>query len=55
MIRICSKGKRLKGFAMIEGIAPEYPEVYMFVNMTMRAILINKSAREGANVVKLIF
>jgi hypothetical protein len=53
MLRIYDRQSRFYGFAIVEVHLPKDPELEMAIDMEKRIIYVNKSAREGANVVLL--
>lgn len=54
MLRIHDRKSRFYGFRVLATWLPENPDCYMVINMDKKLIYINKSAREGARVVRLI-
>ena len=55
MLRTFDRRSRFYGFRFLETNVPEYPEVYIHIDMGRKLIYINKGAREDANVVNLRF
>ena len=55
VLRTFDRRSRFYGFRFLETNVPEYPEVYIHIDMGRKLIYINKGAREDANVVNLRF
>ena len=44
-----------KEFKVHYVVLPDYPELSEIYHIPMRCIYVNKSAREGANIIKAVF